>query len=210
MDYKNGKIYTIRSHQTDDVYYGSTTQPLSKRLSKHKSNYNGWKKGKNNYVTSFKIIEYDDCYIELYENYPCESKIELHRREGEIIRANNDAVNRCIAGRTYKEYYHDNKDKMKEYNGNSYKKHSEKRKAYQKEYNINNSDKVKQRNAKYYNEHKEDNKKRRAKYWQENKDRFEKTRSEKFDCPCGGKYSYTSKTKHFRTEKHKAYLEANK
>jgi hypothetical protein len=31
--YQHGKIYTIRSFQTDKFYIGSTTQPLSKRLS---------------------------------------------------------------------------------------------------------------------------------------------------------------------------------
>jgi hypothetical protein len=51
--------------QTDDVYYGSTTQPLSKRLSGHKAHYKQWQKQNYNYVTSFEIIKYDDCYIEL-------------------------------------------------------------------------------------------------------------------------------------------------
>ena len=35
-----GKIYIIRSHLTDDVYYGSTTQKyLSSRFGDHKANY---------------------------------------------------------------------------------------------------------------------------------------------------------------------------
>ena len=37
--YANGKIYTIRSHQTDKYYIGSTTQPLSKRFYQHKQLY---------------------------------------------------------------------------------------------------------------------------------------------------------------------------
>lgn len=36
--YLNGKIYTIRSHQTDKFYIGSTCSPLHKRLFKHRSN----------------------------------------------------------------------------------------------------------------------------------------------------------------------------
>jgi hypothetical protein len=55
MNYQNGKIYTIRSYQTDDVYYGSTTQPLSKRLSGHKAHYKQWQKQNYNYVTSFEM-----------------------------------------------------------------------------------------------------------------------------------------------------------
>lgn len=96
MSYKNGKIYTLRSYQTDDVYYGSTTQPLSKRLSGHKAKYKCWQSGKYHYMSSFEIIKFDDCYIELYEDYPCNSKSELDRREGEIIRAEDNAINKHI------------------------------------------------------------------------------------------------------------------
>jgi predicted GIY-YIG superfamily endonuclease len=61
MDYKNGKIYCIRSHKSNDVYIGSTTQPLHKRFYHHKNNYKYWKNGKYHYVTSFKLIDnYDD------------------------------------------------------------------------------------------------------------------------------------------------------
>ena len=31
MDYKNGKIYQILNNVNDDVYVGSTTQPLCKK-----------------------------------------------------------------------------------------------------------------------------------------------------------------------------------
>jgi hypothetical protein len=115
MNYQNGKIYTIRSYQTDDVYYGSTTQPLSKRLSKHKENYKRWQNNKYHYVSSYEVIKYDDCYVELYELCPCNSKTELERREGQIIRENDDAVNQRIAGRTKKEYRVDNKENKKQY-----------------------------------------------------------------------------------------------
>ena len=37
MDYKNGKIYCIRNTIDDDIYIGSTTQPLSKRMVGHRS-----------------------------------------------------------------------------------------------------------------------------------------------------------------------------
>ena len=40
MDYKNGKIYKILNTITDDVYVGSTCQPLSKRMAKHRETIN--------------------------------------------------------------------------------------------------------------------------------------------------------------------------
>ena len=84
--YQNGKIYSIRSHQTDDVYIGSTCLSLAKRIYGHRADYNMWKKGTRHYVTSYDILTYNDNYIELLENYPCGGKNELLRREGQLIR----------------------------------------------------------------------------------------------------------------------------
>ena len=59
--YQKGKIYQIISNVTGDVYYGSTCEPtLARRLAGHRACYNSYKKGKNNYVTSFKVIETGD------------------------------------------------------------------------------------------------------------------------------------------------------
>jgi GIY-YIG catalytic domain len=113
MEYQNGKIYTIRSFQTEKYYIGSTNhKTLSQRLSKHKSNYRDWLRNNDkDCITSFEILKYDDCYIELLELYPCNLKAELHKREGELIRIHKDSlVNRCIPCRTVKEYLIDNKE----------------------------------------------------------------------------------------------------
>ena len=85
MDYKNGKIYTSRSHQTDKFYIGSTCSTLIKRLSQHKSKWND--------TTAKEILTYQDYYIELLELYPCNSKMELNKREGELIRLHK---NMCV------------------------------------------------------------------------------------------------------------------
>jgi len=115
MDYSNGKIYTIRSSQTDKYYIGSTTTSLAKRFSSHKSCYKNGRKD----ITSVEIVKYDDAYIELLEDYPCGSKNELNKREGQLIRQyKNECVNKFISGRTRKEYkkeyYIDNSEKLKE------------------------------------------------------------------------------------------------
>ena len=112
MDYKNGKIYTIRSYQTDKIYIGSTTQTLTKRLSLHKANFKMWKKGKHNYSTSFELIKYGYVYIELLELCPCDNKNELCRREGQLQRE-MECLNKNVAGRTMDEYLEENKDKIK-------------------------------------------------------------------------------------------------
>ena len=112
MEFENGKIYTIRSSQTDKYYIGSTNQKtLAQRLGKHRSTYKDYLKGVQHYVTSFEILQYTDHYIELLELCPCNIKAELHKREGELIRLHKDSlVNRCIPCRTVKEYLIDNKE----------------------------------------------------------------------------------------------------
>jgi len=112
-NYNNGKIYAIRSHQTENIYIGSTIQPLSKRLIQHKSSL----KSKN--PSSKEILQYPDAYIELIELFPCNTKEELNKKEGEHIRSNN-CVNKLISGRTRHQYKLEHKiqisEKMKEYN----------------------------------------------------------------------------------------------
>jgi hypothetical protein len=128
-DYSKGKIYTLRSYQTDEIYIGSSVNTLPKRLGYHKNNYKCWKNEKYNYVSSFELIKYDDCYIELLEDYPCENRNQLEKREGELIRS-MDCVNKNIAGRTQttynKEYRVENIDKIKELQKNWYINNKEK------------------------------------------------------------------------------------
>jgi hypothetical protein len=134
MGYDKGKIYVLRSHQTDDLYIGSTIQPIYKRFYTHKNDFKRWKGGKQqNYLSSYELMKYDDVYIELLEEYPCKNKMELLRREGELIREMK-CVNKHIAGRTRKEYREDNKDKRKKYR--------EDNKDKLKEYREENKDKI--------------------------------------------------------------------
>jgi hypothetical protein len=99
INFANGKIYCIRSHQTEQIYIGSTTQPLYKRFHRHKQMDS----------SSKEILKYSDAFIELLEEFPCANKMQLNRREGELIRT-TDCVNKRIAGRTLVEYKVDNKD----------------------------------------------------------------------------------------------------
>jgi exonuclease VII large subunit len=127
MDYKNGQIYCIRSHQTDQIYIGSTCTTLAKRFYDHKK--------KSNNRCSNEITQYTDAYIELIENFPCNSKKELNKREGQHIRNDENCVNKQIAGRTQKEHYIDNKERI-----------LEEKKIYQ----INNKEQILKQKKLYY------------------------------------------------------------
>ena len=115
--YQNGKIYKIVDNGYNLCYYGSTVQPLSKRLASHKKDYVRYKGGKKpRPLTVYQIFDeygFENCKIELVELFPCNIKAELHKREGEIIK-NNECVNKFIPGRTQSEYQKDNRDKATE------------------------------------------------------------------------------------------------
>ena len=147
-NYQNGKIYSIRSHQTDKIYVGSTTQSLSKRMSAHRTAYKKYIINNDIYVTSYDILKYDDAYIELIELYPCYSKEELHRREGQIIRATN-CVNKCIPGRDRteydKQYYQDNKEQIMLQKKQYYVQNKEQKYTYNKQYYDQNKEMINQK-----------------------------------------------------------------
>ena len=126
-NYANGKVYMIESLSSGLVYYGSTTQPLYKRLSLHKSSM------KTRNCSSKQVLIYDDAKIVLIELVECKSKEELLAKEAHYIR-NNECVNKRIEGRTQQEYiktYRDaNKDSIKVKNKIYYDANVEKIKAH--------------------------------------------------------------------------------
>ena len=148
--YNNSMIYTIRSPHTDKFYIGSTTQKLCKRFANHKSDYNAYVNNKGNHITSFKIIELGDSYIELLEEINCENKTQLHMREGELIRIHKDlCTNKIIAGRTYKQYQLDNADKINQYQRKYRFDNPDKIKQCGHQYHLDNADMINQRKKQY-------------------------------------------------------------
>ena len=160
-DYQKGKIYKLWSPQGTDeeVYYGSTCNDLRYRKRGHKT--------KNNNCSSNILFEkYDDVRIELVEDYPCNNKAELNKREGHYIRENK-CLNKCIAGRTRKEYQKEwnenNKEKIREYNKNNkekmreyYENNKEKCKEHNREYQLKNREKINEKQREYCRKKKEE------------------------------------------------------
>tara|TARA_R100001198_G_scaffold62131_1_gene36216 strand:+ start:37 stop:573 length:537 start_codon:yes stop_codon:yes gene_type:complete len=176
-DYQKGKIYKLWSPQggEDEIYYGSTIDDLRKRKANHKN--------KNNDCNSKILFEkYDDVRIEVIEEYPCDSKAELVKKEGEYIR-NNKCLNKFIPDRKMKEYYQDNKERIQKY----VEDNKEKIKEYKKNYYENNKDKW----NKYL----------------ENKKKFIK---QKITCECGCLITKDKLARHQKTPKHIKLMEENK
>jgi len=178
VNYQNGKIYSIRTHQTDIVYIGSTTQELSMRMAGHRRNYRSHLRGKGDGSSSIEILKYEDSYIELIQKFPCVDKSELHRKEGEIIRLTDNAVNKRVAGRNIKEYRFDNKEViaagMKKYQEANKEVISEKKKEYYK----SNKEVINEKRKEYREANKEAILEKKKEYYKANRDKI----NEKIEC----------------------------
>jgi hypothetical protein len=190
---------------------------LSKRIGGHRDNYKNWLKGVFSYVTSFEIIKYDDAYIELVEGYPCNTKAELERREGQVMRDTENCCNKYIAGRTKAEWFQDNKEKLAERMAKYYQDNKEKLAERMVKYQQENKEKIAEYMAKYYQENKEKLAERDAKRYQANKEeiaergakRYQANKeklSEKVQCDCGSEVTKQYLTRHCKTKKHQNYL----
>ena len=187
--FNTSMIYSIRSPHTVNYYIGSTTQILCKRFSDHNINYKAYLKGTSNFMTSFKILELGDAYIELLEEINCDNRNQLEKREGELIREHkNNCVNRCIAGRTKKEYAIDNNDKIKAYC-------------------IDNKEEITKQKKQYYVDNKESISKKNNQYRIDNKESIKAQKKLPYVCSCGSTIRTSDKAKHNKTAKHIKALE---
>ena len=140
-DYQNGKIYKLYSPSKNLVYYGSTTQSLPQRLTEHIKHYKHYNNNEKTFLSSFLVIECEDYKIELVEDYPCNNKQQLSKKEGEYIKT-NECVNSNIAGRTIKEWHEDNKEYISDKKLTYQREHKEQKAKTAKKYYENNKEKI--------------------------------------------------------------------
>ena len=144
------KIYVIKSPQTDLYYIGSTTLPLCKRFTRHKADYKSYLKGIFPFITSFKIIELGDAYIELLEEVNCENRKQLEKHEGGLIKLHkSNCVNKIMVGRTKNEYKNDNKEMIKQDGKQYYIDNCDRIKERVNQYRIDNLDKIRELKKQY-------------------------------------------------------------
>ena len=212
--YLNGKIYKIWNMSNDDIYVGSTCNPLFKRMSYHRGIVNHPKYGHRSLYKMMADVGIDSFHIELIEEFPCDNKEQLRKREGHYIRLVG-TLNMKIEDRTRQEYNELNKEKKQEYMTKYREDKKEHLLQQTKEYRDNNRDKIKQ----YKITNKE-------KILTQNKDYYERTKEHKLEyqklekvkawkntkveCLCGGSYTNCHKAEHFKCARHKKYEEETK
>ena len=207
-DYSKGTIYKLICNNTGLIYVGSTCQPLHQRLAGHVSNF---KTSKN--ISSCQIIANGNYSIILIEEYPCENKQQLLRKEREYIDS-LECINKYRPITTieekneenkdnYKQYYNTNKEtileKAKENYNTNKKTILEKAKEYyntnketilekaKENYNNNKEtikDKIKDNYKQYYNTNKDKIKEQKKEYYQNNKDNDDIKEKRKLKIPC--------------------------
>lgn len=142
-NYQLSKIYKIYSPSKNLIYYGSTTQTLSQRFNEHISRHKKYNIDNNYcaYVSSFLILDCEDYKIELVEEYACNNKQQLLKKEAEYIK-NNECINKEVPLRTKREWKIDNADIIKEKDKQYYLNNADKIKQYNRQYHINNRAKI--------------------------------------------------------------------
>lgn len=178
--YQQFKIYKITDACYNKIYYGSTTQPLCRRMSKHRECYQRYKSGQRaDFMTVYSIFdEYGiaNCKIELVEQFPCDGKEDLLRREGWYIQ-NHCCVNKVVPKRTHKEYVEQHKERRTEY--------------------------MKQYSSAYYETHKDEIKDKTNEYYKKNKDTINARLTEAITCSiCNCCIRKNGKPRHERTLNH--------
>jgi len=196
-DYQLGKIYIITSEKHKLIYVGSTAKKnISSRMSGHIKDY---KYGKC--CQSIKLLECDDYEYKLLKDFPCNNVQELRREEGLCIlhyknQTDYECVNKLVAGRTRKEYYDDNQNKIvehkKQYRKNnkeivskSLKKYREKNidkiEEQRKQYRENNIDKIKEQRKKWYEANKDKILAQQKECYERNKDKIKEQRKKWYE-----------------------------
>ena len=214
-----GRIYVIKSNETDKVYIGSTIQSLSERFRCHKKDYKSWLNGDCHYVSSFEIIQYSDAFIELLEEVDVGDKTELHKIEGRYIKDNMNCVNKRVAGRDQKQYRIDNREQRKQYYQDNkeqilekykqyYQDNKEKLKEQAKQYRIDNKEQISEYEKQYRIDHKEQISEYKKQYRIDHKEQISEYKKQKVTCECGANVIRCHISRHRKSLKHKEYIES--
>ena len=183
MSYSNAKIYSIRNSVDGDIYIGHTTQTLSKRFQKHKSNCKNEKLQDRQLYQKMNTLGIEKFYIEKEQDCKeCKDVEDVRKVEGEWIRKLG-TLNFQIAGRPTQEC-------RAEY----VKKDPDRWKQYHKDWNEANKEKEKERLANSY---------------QKRKEQIRERRNEKIQCECGVIHNRGHKSQHIKSKKHQNYLNNN-
>ena len=155
-DFDNAKVYCIKNYINNEIYVGSTCQPLSKRMAKHRSSMNAEAKKDRKLYQEMRKIGVEHFYIELLEEVKCNNIEQLRMKEGKYI-TQIGTLNGLVNGRTKEELVQteEYKRKKKEIDRNWYLNNKERVADYGKQCREEHKDYIKEWKKNNYEENKD-------------------------------------------------------
>ncbi len=156
VDYSKGLVYKLccKDPEITDEYVGSTTS-LRHRKGQHKQSTE--KEGNAKYHRKvYQFIRdnggWNNWDMIMLEEYPCENKLQLEKRERYYIEQLRTTLNMCVPTRTDKEYREDNKCIISERKKKCYENKKEQYRQHHRQYRIENRDKINAQKRQKYRE----------------------------------------------------------
>jgi len=199
VDYYQTCIYKLVHFDDlndENIYVGHTTNMTKRKCQHKKACCNPNLKNHNLKVYQF-IREnggWDKWDMILVEKYSCKCSAEARARERYWIKELKATLNSNEPGRTRKEWFEENREKIAE---------------YQNEYRQCNKEKSKIYHKKYYQENHEKKIQNSKEYYQDNHQKIIEKRAEKITCDCGSVVRILNITRHRKTIKHQDWLKNN-
>lgn len=209
-DYSKGQIYKIVDNGQHLCYIGSTIQPLCVRIASHKRCYKSYlNNNKGHYVSVYSIFDkygVDNCKILWVKDFPCNSKKELEKEEGNIQKE-NECVNKVVAGRTMEQYYQDTKEDKKMasrlyHQNNRERSNNKKKQTYQENREYNCAQK-----RQYRKDNPEKLKEQDRQAYLRNKEQKQARKKEKVECECGDVVCRAHLSAHRKSKRHQQYIQ---
>jgi len=201
MELLTGRIYIIRSPNTEMVYVGGTIQSLKRRFNRHCYDLENPNERR---TSSHLILEKGEAYIELLQEVLVETKRDLEKFEQEWIDKTPNTVNMKRAYMTEEEAKRIHVERNTRYA----QEHKEQVAEFHRKYYQANKEKMAETTRKYREEHKE-KVIEQMKIWRErHREKQNERRREKILCEICDCYVCRGNIRtHERTKKHIANLE---
>ena len=218
VDYSKSLIYKLccKDPLIEDIYIGSTTN-MKVRKGQHKTHCNN-KNDKRYNQNKYQFIRenggFDNWDMIMIEEYSCNSKRELEKRERywvDELKSSLNSIRPYISKEELNEHkkeYRNQymKEYLKEYNKEYYKNNKDTINEYRKEYNEKNKDKINEYRKEYYEKNKEKQKEYQKKIYENNKEKINENNKVKVKCDlCGSTIAKRNLNRHQDTDKCKKH-----
>ena len=193
--FQDGKVYAIRNSENNEVYVGSTIRTLEARLAGHQkaSRRNGQRECRllNEMIRQ---VGEDKFTIELLEAYPCDIKRALHVKEREWVER-LASLNLLVPARTHAERHVLHREE-----------NNQRSKTYYYEHREECLERVRLQGPVHRDARREEICLSNAQYRQDHREERKAWASEVIQCECGSSGIRSTKARHEKSLKHKAYI----